>query len=175
MKKNILLIIFVSLVAILARFLPHLPNFSPFYSLLLFSGVYSAHKKYLLIPLLALFFSDFFLGFYHLGVMISVYLSFALIFLLGKAYKKQKNILNLASVSLGSALLFFLLTNWAVWYFGSWYSSNWSGLILSYQLAIPFFKSTLFSTLLYNGLLFGVYEASRYFLTRKKPVLASQK
>ncbi|MDD5749914.1 MAG: hypothetical protein PHO91_04020 [Patescibacteria group bacterium] len=174
MKKNILFIALVSLIGFLARLLPHLPNFSPFYSVLLFAGVYSRSPRYLLIPLGFLLLSDFWLGFYHSGVMVSVYLSFALIFLLGKIFKKRWSILNLASASLASALLFFLLTNFAVWYFGKggWYSSDLSGLLLCYQLAIPFFKNTLYSTLLYNGLLFGVYESSRYWLSqRKKPLI----
>jgi len=167
-KKNISLIIIVSLIALIARFLPHLPNFAPLYSVMLFAGVYSKEKKYFFIPLVALFISDIFIGFYQWQIMLSVYLSFIAIAGLGKLLKKQKNIINTASASLASSIIFFLVTNFAVWYFGDWYSRDLAGLALCYNLAIPFFKSTLLSNLLYSGLLFGVYEFSAYALKNKK-------
>ena len=167
-KKNISLIIIVSLIALIARFLPHLPNFAPLYSVMLFAGVYSKEKKYFFIPLVALFISDIFIGFYQWQIMLSVYLSFIAIAGLGKLLKKQKNIINTASATLASSIIFFLVTNFAVWYFGDWYSRDLAGLALCYNLAIPFFKSTLLSNLLYSGLLFGVYEFSTYALKNKK-------
>ena len=167
-KKNISLIIIVSLIALIARFLPHLPNFAPLYSVMLFAGVYSKEKKYFFIPLVALFISDIFIGFYQWQIMLSVYLSFIAIAGLGKLLKKRKNIINTASATLASSIIFFLVTNFAVWYFGDWYSRDLAGLALCYNLAIPFFKSTLLSNLLYSGLLFGVYEFSAYALKNKK-------
>lgn len=172
-KTNLLLIIFASLLILLARFIPHLPNFSPLASVILFAGVYAKDKRYLILPFVALLISDFFIGFYQLGVMFSVYGSFALIALLGIVLKKHHNAINTISSSLAAALFFFLSTNAAVWYFGNWYSHDLSGLMLSYTLAIPFFKNTLFSNLLYTGLLFGAYESLRYFYQER--ILVSHK
>jgi len=166
-KTNLLLIIFVSLIILLSRFIPHLPNFSPLASIFLFIGVYTNNKKYLILPLLALLASDFFIGFYHIGIMLSVYGSFSLIALLGTLLKKHLNAINTITSSLAASLLFFLLTNFAVWYFGDWYSHSLSGLTLSYTLAIPFFKSTLFSNVLYTTLFFGAYESLKYFYQQK--------
>ncbi|MFA6307367.1 MAG: DUF6580 family putative transport protein [Patescibacteria group bacterium] len=168
MKKNILLIIIVSLVALAARFIPHIPNFSPLASVFLFAGVYGKSKQYILLPLIALFISDLFLGFYKLEIVLAVYGSLSLIGVIGFWLKKNKNILNIASSVLASALLFFLLTNFAVWYFGTWYSHDLSGLLLCYNLAIPFFKSTLLSNIIYSTLLFGVYEFVLYTIKEKK-------
>lgn len=167
-KKNILLIIFISAIILAARLIPHTPNFSPLASVVLFAGVYGSAKKYLLLPLIALFISDLFLGFYKLEIMVSVYLSFVIIAWLGLWLKKHKHIINIASSTMASALLFFLITNGAVWYFGTWYSHDLSGLLLCYNLAIPFFKSTLLSNLIYSTLLFGVWELSTYTLKNKK-------
>ena len=167
-KKNLLLIIFVSLVILAARLIPHVPNFSPLVAVLLFSGVYAGSKKYIALPLVALFISDIFIGFYKWEIMAAVYGSLLLIGAVGILIKKHKNALNILSASLGSALLFFLLTNFTVWYFGSWYSHDLTGLALCYNLAIPFFKNTLISTILYSGLLFGIYEYSRYLIKERK-------
>ncbi len=165
-KKNLLLILAISLIALLARLLPHTANFSPMASIILFAGVYATNKKYLLIPFIALFISDMFIGFYKWEIMLSVYLSLALIYLISALVKKNKNILNLASASLSSALLFFLVTNFAVWYFGDWYSKDVVGLISNYTMAIPFFKSTLMGNLFYSGLLFATYELSQVWRSK---------
>lgn len=169
-KKNILLISLLSLVALAARFLPHIPNFAPLYSVMLFAGVYSDKKRYFFIPLIALLASDIFIGFYKWQIMLSVYLSFIIIAFLGAVVKKHKNIINIISSTLASSIIFFLFTNLAVWYFGSWYSHDLAGLNYCYYLALPFFKSTLLSSLAYSGLLFGIYEAIHYALKNKKIV-----
>lgn len=157
-KKNLLLILGISIIALIARLIPHTANFSPMASIILFAGVYAQNKKLLFLPLLALFMSDIFIGFYKWEIMLSVYMSFALIYAISYFLKKEQNTLNVLSASLASALVFFIITNFAVWYFGSWYSNDLAGLLLNYSLAIPFFKSTLLSNLLYTGLLFGSYE-----------------
>jgi len=166
-KKNILLIIIISLIALSARLISHSPNFSPLASVMLFTGVYGQSKKYIIIPLIALFISDVFLGFYKMEIMLAVYGSLTLISVLGFWLKKNKNVLNIASSSLAAALLFFLISNGAVWYFGSWYRHDLSGLALCYNLAIPFFKNTLISNIIYASLLFGVYETVSQLIKQK--------
>jgi len=167
-KKNISLILIISIIALMARFIPHIPNFSPLASVVLFTGVYGQSKKYIILPLLALLISDFFLGFYKLEIMLAVYSSLTLVGVIGLWLKNNKNILNIVSSTLGSALLFFLITNLAVWSFGSWYSHDLTGLVLCYNLAIPFFKSTLLSNIVYAGLLFGSYELVLYSIKQKR-------
>ena len=160
----------VSLIIIAARLIPHAPNFSPLAAVILFSAVYSQDKKYLIMPFIALLVSDFFLGFYHFGIMLSVYGSFALILLLGQWLKKYQTALNTITSALAAGLLFFLITNFTVWYFGNWYTNNLSGLMLSYTMAIPFFKSTILSNLLYTGFLFGLYETLQVWLRQKTTI-----
>jgi len=152
------LIIFISLLALVGRFLPHVPNFSPLYSILIFSGAYVSRIRLAFLPLLSLFISDIFIGFYAWPIMLSVYLGLTINILIGRQLKKNINIINVLSASLISALIFFVATNTAVWYFGTWYSHDLTGLMSCYTLAIPFFKSTLASTILYSGLMFGAYE-----------------
>ncbi|MCB9803017.1 hypothetical protein H6761_03300 [Candidatus Nomurabacteria bacterium] len=169
-KNNLLLIMMIAIVILLSRLFPHAPNFSPLIAAVLFTAVY-ADKKLFFLPFIALFISDLFIGFYTLGVMFSVYASLGLTFLIGALLKKHKNTLNILSGSLFSALLFFLFTNFAVWYFGNWYAHDLNGLALSYSLAIPFFRSTVLSTVFYSTVLFGTYELVSLIISKKKLTL----
>jgi Zn-dependent protease with chaperone function len=166
-RTNLILILVISLIIILARLIPHAPNFSPLASVILFTGVYAQKKKYFIWPLIALFISDFFLGFYETSLMLAVYGTLAANLFIGQILKTHKNLVNLLSASLLSALLFFLITNFVVWIASDWYQNNLSGLLLSYNLAIPFFRNTLSSNLIYTLLLFGVYESVAYWLKEK--------
>jgi hypothetical protein len=168
MKKNtLLLILFLSVVVLAARLIPHAPNFSPLASVILFGSVYIKNKKYLVLPFVALFISDIFLGFYGWQIMLSVYGSLALIMLIGQVVAKHKNVMNIISSSLLAGIIFFVITNFSVWYFGNWYTADLSGLITSYTVAIPFFRNTIMSNLVYSGILFGVYETVQYLVKHK--------
>src|SRR3990172_7644502 len=63
--------------AVAARLLPHPPNFAPIAAMALFGGAYLSPRYAILVPLLALFLGDLFIGFYSPVVMVSVYGSFA--------------------------------------------------------------------------------------------------
>ncbi len=152
-NKNLWLIITLSILALLARLIWHLPNFSPLASLILFAGYYTP-KKYWPLPFISLFISDLIIGFYAWPVMLSVYIASAFNLYLGRLLQKNSNAINIASSTLASALIFFLITNLAVWASGDWYAHNLNGLYLCFALAIPFFKTTLLSNILYTGLIF---------------------
>jgi len=144
--------------SILARLLPHPPNFAPIGALSLFSGTYLSIKYAPFIPLLVMIASDYFIGFYELKLMISVYLSFFLICLIGFWLKKNKNPLTIVFSSFFTSLFFYLITNFAVWVFTPWYEKSLSGLILAYTLALPFFRNTILGDLFYTVSFFSVYE-----------------
>jgi len=69
--------------------------------------------------------------------------------------------------SIGSSLIFFVITNFGVWASGSMYPLNVNGLISCFVLAIPFYKGTLLGFLFYSSFLFGVFEMSKL---NKKPI-----
>ena len=48
-----------------------------------------------------------------------------------------------------------MLTNFGVWLIGGLYPRAWAGLVDCFVAAIPFFRNTLMSDLLYSALLFG--------------------
>lgn len=169
MKTLFKIIIFLILVILGAvfRLLPHPWNFTPIAAIALFSGVYLGRKYAFSVPILAMLFSDIFLGFYNWKLMAATYGSFALIGLIGLAIKRHKKPETILAGSLTASLLFFLITNFAVWQFTPWYSKTFSGLIQCFILALPFFKNTVLGDLLYVTLFFGIYELIAV-LVRKK-------
>ncbi len=166
------MVYFFILAAVILRLLPHAPNFAPIAAMALFGGTYLNKKYALLVPLSAMIVSDFFIGFYDLKLEFAVWGSFLLIGFIGLWLKKHKNISNIIGATLCGSVLFFIITNFAVWAFSPWYSHNFSGLAQCYILAIPFFRSTLFGDLFYVGVMFGVYEL--VCLTVKKRRLVGQ-
>lgn len=167
-KKQFLFILLLSLVAFISRLIWHVPNFSPLASITIFTSYFASNKKYLWLPLLALLASDLIIGFYHWAVMLAVYSATALNILIGWQLKKNKTSLNIISAALLSSLSFFLITNLAVWAAGEWYSKNLNGLALCFNLAVPFFRSTLASNILYSTLIFFVYDLLKEKMPEKK-------
>lgn len=157
MNYYIIPILIISL-GVVARLIPHPPNFAPIAAIALFGGIYLPKPWGILAPLAALFFSDLLIGFYAWPIMASVYLSLAATGLIGLWIKQQKNIRRIISGTLVSSSLFFLITNWAVWVFGTMYPPNLNGLFESYTMALPFFRNSLLGDFFYVGLLVGGYE-----------------
>lgn len=153
-------IFFLSLLffSIISRILPHSPNFTPIGALSLLSGAYLPKKYSLFVPLSVMFLTDYFIGFYEIKLMISVYGSFILIVLIGFWLKNHRNFITIISSSLIASLLFYIITNFAVWAFTPWYEKNLTGLASSYLLALPFFRNTILGDLFYTFSFFSLYE-----------------
>jgi len=120
------------------------------------------------LPLIAMLISDYFIGFYDWQVMAAVYLSIALIFAIGFALNKYKTWYNIVFTSLTSSLIFFVITNFAVWVFFNWYPHTWTGLLSCFTLALPFFRNTLAGDLTYTILFFGAYELALVYFDKKE-------
>jgi len=165
-----IIVLVLILVGISLRFLPHAPNFTPIAAIALFGGVYFSRKIALILPLIAMIISDIFIGFYSFGLMLSVYGSFLLCVVLGfwlKKYKKDKNWQSILGTSLLGAILFFTITNFAVWAFTPWYAKTFSGIIQCYIMALPFFRNTLMGNLFYVTIFFGIYEIVEVWIKNK--------
>src|SRR4030067_143194 len=156
--------------AMAARLVPHIPNFTPIAAMALFGGSYLNRRYAILVPLLALFLSDLFIGLYSPVVMVSVYGSFVLTGLMGLWLKKRKSAGNVVLTAMGASIFFFLVTNFAVWAAGA-YARDLSGLVQSYIAGVPFFRGTLLGDLFYTGVFFGGYELVLRLV--KKPALAT--
>lgn len=162
----------IILVTALFRLIPHWPNFTPVAALALF-GAAMFERKWLglVIPGLAMLLSDTLIGFH--GTMSAVYLSFGLTWLLGIWALRRPTAVTIALTSVLSSVLFFLITNFAVWYRDSFYSQDLQGLLACYTAGLAFYNGQSFflnglaGDLFFSGLLFGSY----YFLQQRFTIL----
>lgn len=144
----------VVLLAALARLLPHPPNFAPVAALALFAGAHLSRKAWALaVPLAAMLLSDAYLGFHDLTLV--VYGAFAAAVGIGFLLRGRCRLPMIAGASLTSSVLFFVVTNFAVWAVGSIYPKTVAGLAACYAAAIPFFHNTLAGDAFYTAVLFG--------------------
>lgn len=158
------------LAAAFVRLIPHPPNFAPIAAMALFSGAYFNKKSFAFaVPLAAMFLTDAIIGF-HSSMWI-VYLSFAVIVLIGMFMLRKVSIKNVVLASVTASISFFIITNLGVWAFGTMYPKNIAGLIECYIAAIPFVQNTLLGDLFYSGIMFGVFE----FTKSKFPVISEAK
>ncbi|HPI37752.1 MAG TPA: hypothetical protein PK397_07395 [Ignavibacteriaceae bacterium] len=148
------------LAAVFSRLIPHPPNFAPIAAIALFGGAYFDNKKLaFIVPFIALLISDLVIGFYD--GMWAIYLSFALVVGIGFMLRNRVNTGRVAIAAVSSSVLFFVVTNFAVWVSGFLYPMNFSGLVTCYTAAIPFFHNTLIGDLVYSGALFGLYALAK--------------
>lgn len=163
---QVLLLVALLAIGIGSRFLPHPPDATALTAVLFASALYLGPRMTFALALLILLWSDVFFGTYELPVMVSVYGSFLVIGGLGLAFAHLKRaglrILLLASAS----LVFFLVTNAALWYFTPWYTKDVNGLVLSYTLGLPFLKNMLLADFLYTPALLGALA----FVLAPRPV-----
>jgi len=155
------------LIAVAMRLLPHPPNFTPVAAIALFSGAIFKKKYFVILPLLAMLFSDLYIGFAEFWVTFSIYLSFVLIYLIGRSLGKHRNYINTFLATVSGSIVFFVLTNFAVWTGTAWYEKTWAGLVSCFWLAIPFFRNTIAGDLFFVALFFGLYELVNYYVLEK--------
>lgn len=178
--------IFVIVFSIIARLIPHPPNFASVGAMALFGGAY-LNKKYSIIIVLAIMvISDYLLLYvnpfssqwinlttiYAPSALVHstaffVYAAFIINVLIGWILAKKKSTPAILAGSLAASLQFFLITNFGVWASGM-YERGLDGLLQSYVMGLPFFKWTILGDLIYSALFFSVYEmASRINLKPK--------
>ena len=159
-------------IGVLSRLLPHVNNFSPVIAIALFGGVYLRRSQALWVPVALLAVSDVFLGLH--ATIPFTWGSVLLASLIGLWVRKDSTPLRIASGSLFSAILFFIVTNFGAWL--TMYPHTADGFKQCYILAVPFFRATLVSTMVYSVALFGAYElfARRVKGTRFETVLLTK-
>jgi hypothetical protein len=153
-----------------SRLIPHPYNFTPMAAIALFGGArFDDRRLALAMPLVAMLLSDLFIGLRSGNPV--VYGCFMLTVCIGFWLRRRDSTLRVAGAALGSSILFFVVTNFAVWARGSLYPKNLGGLGASYIAAIPFFQNTILGDLVYTAVLFGGFALAQ----RRFPVLSSDK
>jgi len=139
---------------ILSRIIVHTPNFTPVLSMAFLGGMYLKGRQAILVPLALMVISDLMIGFYPL--MYLTWGSIVLISVLGLWLRQRKSFVNVLTGSVASAVIFFMVTNFGAWL--TLYPHTMDGLRQCYILAIPFFRSTLVSTVAYSLVFYTAYE-----------------
>lgn len=141
-------------------------NFTPVEAMALFGGAYFADRRLgVVVPLMAMIAADCVIAFTlpatwvrdWLGTLPFVYGCIALTAVGGFALRKKISAPKVLFGALTSAVLFFLVTNFATWLTarpGAGAACT-STLAACYVAGIPFFKGTLYGTLFWSALLFG--------------------
>lgn len=174
MKEKILYPAVIIALAALLRLVPHLPNVAPIGAMALFGGMYLDKKYAFVVPLIALFLSDIFLGFHT--TMPFVYGSFLLSGLIGMWIRQHRTVKRVVFGTLLSSVLFFLITNFGTWLVSGMYEKSPKGLIEAFVLALPFFRNTIFGDLLYTTAFIIMYEIMKVLARRNtKAILPAKK
>jgi hypothetical protein len=166
-----------------------LPNFAPIAAMALFAGYFFRSSAVALaVPLSAMLLSDAVIGGYDWQMMLVVYSMLALPVAFRGPLRRWLPIekgafggtlasgLGLVGCSLLSSVLFFLVTNFAWWPWSNLYEHNWTGLVRSYENALPFFRHTLCGDLFFATVLFGGYAlaVSLGWRSETRPALEGQ-
>ena len=151
----------IFIVLAITRFIPHPPNFTSLIALSFYAPALFG-VRFIPAVVLSIVLTDLYLGFH--GTTLFTWGSVILVGLYSK-YLSSSLVKRLSGSFLG-ACLFFIITNFGVWLLGG-YGYTFSGLLLSYNMAIPFFVSTILSTLVFSFLFeFFIKLKNTYFLSK---------
>jgi hypothetical protein len=124
-------LVFLTLISILSRLVPHLPNMTTVGAMSIFSGAKLGGKKAWIITLVTLLVTDLVKGWH--STMWATYGAFLIAALIGKFVAKNGNAVKITGAVLFSGVLFFILTNFAVWLSPNYmYPKTWAGLMDCY-------------------------------------------
>ena len=144
---------------VVARLMPHAPNFTPMAASALFAGVIFRRRLVALtIPVAATVLGDLILGTYDWRVAGIVYVSLALpafAGMWGRSLRTPRLPLLLVPLALASSVTFFVTTNFAVWAFDGMYANDLAGLLHCYVAALPFLRNGVMGDLFWTVVLFG--------------------
>jgi len=180
LKSNTTKFLFLTFIIILiaaTRLLPHTANFVPVFAMILFATAHLKNKwNAIFISIGALWLSDLYLNNWGIAaqyfdiydkatgqllvdnfILISSplnYLAYIMIALIGiQIFKQSISLPKVFGSSLLSGIIFFLVSNFAVWLHPLYAKSLWA----CYIDAIPFFRETLASNVFFSIVLFGGY------------------
>lgn len=153
------------IVAAFTRLIPHYPNFTSLGAVALLGGAWFRNKAWaVLIPLSALFLSDLVLNnavyaysddfvFTYSG-MAYVYGAFALVSLIGmlglKGNARTSNWKGYTLYAIVSTVAFFVISNFGSWLADPMYTKDLQGLVLCYEMALPYAVNSLAGTMVFG-------------------------
>ena len=156
MAASTRLFLLLLLVSVAWRILPHEWNMTPFMALALFAGarLTSLPARFLL-PLAGMLVADAVLGFH--ATMLWVYGAMVLVVGLGMWLREHQTPGWYAGAAVSGSLLFFAVTNFAVWYVTDLYTPTAAGLVASYVAGLPFLLKSLGADLFFTLVFYACF------------------
>jgi len=153
---DLALVVFLIALDVVARLLPHAPGFLPIAA----SGLFAARvlripALAIVVPVLAMILSDVALPGADWRIQAVGFAAIAIPAVAGIATRRWGGILPTAATVVVSSVLFWLLSNFAVWAFSGMYPMTWQGIVQCYVAALPFLEKTMLGDLFWTGVLFG--------------------
>src|SRR5512143_909934 len=153
---DLALVAFLVGLDIVARLLPHAPGFLPVAA----SGFFAARMLRLAplaiaVPVLGMILSDAALPGEDWRIQAVGFAAIAIPAIAGMATRRWRGVVPVVATMIPCSVLFFLLSNGAVWAFSGMYPLSLSGLAQCYVAALPFLDKTILGDLFWTGVLFG--------------------
>ncbi|PIQ86196.1 MAG: hypothetical protein COV74_05840 [Candidatus Omnitrophica bacterium CG11_big_fil_rev_8_21_14_0_20_45_26] len=168
---------FITLVLIilggaLSRLIPHYWNMTPLIGMALFGGAHFQNRRTAMgMVLAAMILSDLFIGYHSLLPLVyALLLGFVWV---GTYLKENKKPLLVLTAAFGSSVIFFLITNFAVWLTSGLYPLTGEGLTRCFIYAIPFFQHQLLGDILFTAVFFGGFALAEHRFSVLKKTSAS--
>lgn len=160
-------LIFLVVLAVLGRLLPHPDNMTPLAAIGIFAGAYLDRRQFLLVPLMAIFISDLLgPGLYSPVSMVFVYAGLMISALCGRLLLHQHNKLTRLPVTvLISAFSFYAVSNLGPWW--AYYTHSLEGLLTCYANGLPFLARSLAGDAMYSLIFFASYGLMQQGLQRR--------
>jgi hypothetical protein len=108
-----------------------------------------------IVPIAAMLLSGVALGPDDWRVSLIVYAALAIPALAGMATRRWQGAAPVIATMIGSSLVFFVLSNAAVWAFSGLYPLTQQGLVDCFVAALPFLDKTVMGDLIWTAVLFG--------------------
>jgi hypothetical protein len=156
LRSDILIVAGLIALDVAARLLPHEPNFTPVAASTLFAATVLRHRVLaFVVPILALVISDLALVSEMTSIRLAVYATFVLPAFVAFLPERTRAPGMFVPAIIAYSLLFFVVTNLAVWAFSGMYPLTTAGLAACYAAALPFLPQTVIGDLFWAAVLFG--------------------
>ncbi|HYE24524.1 MAG TPA: DUF6580 family putative transport protein [Clostridia bacterium] len=147
-------------IAVAFRFMPHPLSFTPVAAALLFFGARMPRRQ-AWIPVALLAASDVLLTKFVYGFALTpdhfvTWAWYGAAVGMGMLVGGKTTVLRVAGASLASSVSFFLVSNFAVWMAWEMYPKTLNGLAMCYAAAVPFFRNTVASDLMFTAVAFSI-------------------
>ncbi len=160
--NDLLLVALLVALDAVARIAPHDWNLIPVAATALFAGrVLRNGALAPIVPVAGLFIGDLFLGREDWRIALVIYAALTLPAVVGMLSRRLTGTTVVAASMVGCSLIFFVMTNFAVWAFSPLYPHTLQGLIDCYVAALPFLRNTVAGDLVWIGVLYAGLRLAR--------------